>query len=347
MIVLTVVLLAVVGVLVWQFAPWKEAAEKVIPGFGDSLAPTPVPDPNSPPPTPLPPFTECESTDNCCNSLDTICDLRVNEVLFAGTHNSFSSADAGFRFPLGNHLLKIEDQLKAGYRGINLDMCGCAGDLVLCHASCLITRKTNVVFEAMVSFLDANPSETLLVTMELNPDLDQPVDLSVVYADMEATTGFVDYLYVHPDANTEWPTLRELRDSNKRMLVFHYRGPVCTDTDPCPDGLHYWFEHAFETPFQFSTVDAITSDYSESCSVDRGGGGSRKFFGVNHFTSIAFQNRAEDLGTAAMLERRIDECSTLQNQPVSVLSLDFWSKTDLIQVVQDHNKALAQRRAAL
>lgn len=210
-------MLSGIGVMVWQFAPWREAAERIVPGFGDTLAPTPVPDPNSPPPTASPvfQFNQCQTTDDCCNGLDTICDLRANEVMFAGTHNSFASADAGFRFPLGNHLLKVEDQLEAGFRGINLDFCGCAGDLVLCHGSCVVTRKTNVIFDAMVSFLNANPSEILLVTMELNPDQDQPALLSNVYLDMLASTGFVDYLYVHPDVNTEWPTLRELKDSNK------------------------------------------------------------------------------------------------------------------------------------
>jgi hypothetical protein len=217
-IVLTVVILAVIGVCVWQFAPWEEAVEKAIPGFFDSEAPTVAPDPNTPPPTPMPPFTECQTTDDCCNSLDTICDLPVNEVLFAGTHNSFASADAGFIFPLRNHLLKLEDQMVAGYRGINLDMCGCAGDLVLCHGSCLITRKTNVVFDAMVSFLNENPTEMLLVTMELNPDQDQAVDINDVYSDMSNSAGFVDYLYVHPDANTEWPTLRQLKESGKVCL---------------------------------------------------------------------------------------------------------------------------------
>ena len=215
--VITAILLAGAGVLIWQFAPINEAIQVVVDGFGDSSAPTPVPNPNSPPPTPISAFqfNQCTTTDDCCNGLDTICDLKVNEVLFAGTHNSYASQDKGFIAFSGNHIKKLEDQLDAGYRAINIDMCGCGGNLVVCHNFCDVSRDTDEVFGAMASFLDANPTEILLVQLELNPDLDQPADLDEVYTAMQGIDGFVDYLYIHPDSSADWPTLRELKDAGK------------------------------------------------------------------------------------------------------------------------------------
>jgi hypothetical protein len=158
-------------------------------------------------------FNQCTTTDDCCNGLDTICDLNVNEVLFAGTHNSYASQDEGFQFLYANQVTKVEDQMDAGYRAINLDVCSCSNKLVLCHNSCFMTRSTNEVFTGMVSFLDNNPTEILLVTLELNSDLDQAVDLNDVYSEMQAVTGFVDYMYIHSSSSTSWPTLRELKEA--------------------------------------------------------------------------------------------------------------------------------------
>lgn len=131
------------------------------------------------------------------------------------------------------------------------------------------------------------------------------------------------------------------------MLIFHYRGPQCTSSDPCPEGLSYWFDYGFETSYEFESVDAITSDYASSCSPDRGADGTKAFFGINHFTSIPMQDRASELGTSSMLETRIQECQSINSdQPVSVLYVDFGSTGSLLEVTQQHNSALARRRAA-
>jgi hypothetical protein len=214
-ILIAIVLLAGAGILIWQFAPIGQAVNAVVPGMGST---GPTPSPGSSPTSGSAPtfqFNQCTTTKDCCNGLDTICDLGVNEVLFAGTHNSYASQDEGFLFFLGNQLTKVEDQMAAGFRGINLDLCGCSNSLVMCHNTCSVSRNVNEVFTNMVSFLNDNPTEILLVTFELNPDLDQPVDIYNLYSEMEAVSGFVDYLYVHPNSTTTWPTLRKLKSSGK------------------------------------------------------------------------------------------------------------------------------------
>jgi hypothetical protein len=203
------ILLAVAGILFWQFGPFREVVDSVVPG----ASPTSVTDGS---PSSFQ-FFQCKknNTDDCCNGLDNICDLKVNEVLFAGTHNSYSSTDTGFPFLLANQGIKLENQLKAGVRSLNLDLCGCGNEIVLCHNSCLVTRNTKEIYASIVSFLDRNPTEILLITMELNSDLDQAIDLDAVYAEMQTVEGFVEYLYVHSEWLAPWPTMRELKEAGK------------------------------------------------------------------------------------------------------------------------------------
>ena len=55
-----------------------------------------------------------------CNGSDALCDQRLNEVAFAGTHNSFSAADSPGWF-LTNQRRTIERQLQDGIRLFLLD----------------------------------------------------------------------------------------------------------------------------------------------------------------------------------------------------------------------------------
>ena len=208
-ILLLVVLLAVAGVLIWRFGPINQATQLFSP------TQSPVPDPSSPTSAPTYQFNQCSTKTDCCNGLDSICDLGVTEVLFAGTHNSYASRDVGFVSVLGNHFIEIKSQLAAGYRGINLDLCNCQGNTVMCHGTCAVHRDPVTVFEEMVDFLNNNPSEILHVTLELNSDAGDTVVLDDVYTLMQSASGFVDYLYVHSSLTDSWPTLREMRDSGK------------------------------------------------------------------------------------------------------------------------------------
>lgn len=63
--------------------------------------------PNSPPNSAALELEQCGSSDPmCCNGLESNCRLRVNEVVFAATHNSMSSSQDGFLGP--NHRFQLE-----------------------------------------------------------------------------------------------------------------------------------------------------------------------------------------------------------------------------------------------
>jgi len=222
------VVLVIGGVLIWKLAPIDRAIEKVLPqlnnstnitgdGDGDSVVGG---DDASDTPTAAPnefQFQKCaDPSTNCCNGLDNgMCDMRVDEVMYATSHNANAATETGFLVS-ANHELRLEESLPAGYRAINLDVCNCEGTLTLCHGICSFgTRDIVEVLLAINDFLDQNPSETIILPLELNSEVDQAVDIFALYDIMLEVPGFVDKFYVHPDPADPWPTLGTLVETNQ------------------------------------------------------------------------------------------------------------------------------------
>ena len=141
--------------------------------------------------------------------------MRVDQVLYASSHNANAAADTGFLVS-PNHKLSLEDSLVAGYRGINVDVCNCGGSLTLCHGICSFgTRDIVDVMLGINDFLDQNPSEVIILPMEMNSEVGGDVDIFQVYDIMQEVPGFVDKFYVHANASDPWPTLGTLVETNK------------------------------------------------------------------------------------------------------------------------------------
>jgi hypothetical protein len=231
-IILLVVLLAVSGVLIWQFAPVDEAIDKVLPTYnsttggdgdgGESEAGGGGGTGGGGSPTPSPTqeltyqFNQCsqDGSGACCNGLDSICDLRVDEILYATVHNAMATFEDGFLFG-PNHQYKLEGALEAGYRGLNLDICNCGGEHIFCHGICTLGPRTvDDVMLGVNQFLDDNPTEVVVFIYQVNSNVDQEVNLQGFYDKMTLVDGFVDKIYVHDGPNSTWPTLGELTDPN-------------------------------------------------------------------------------------------------------------------------------------
>ena len=206
------------GILIWQFAPIDKALDSVLPNFnntGDDADPKATVAPGTPTasPTQKPPdytFMQCEDeTQNCCNGLDTICDLRVDEIFYASVHNAMATLEDGFVFG-SNHRFKLEGALKAGYRGINMDVCNCNGEIQLCHGICGFTRDVTETFGSINSWMEENPTETLMIVLEINSGADEPVDLDEFYSILSGVDGLMDKVYIHENVMDPLPTLREM-----------------------------------------------------------------------------------------------------------------------------------------
>ena len=201
----------IAGVVVWRY------------GLPEDITGSRAPTPPSPAPSPAPSvtpfqFNQCTSEADCCNGLDNICDLRASEILYATMHNANADRQSGTNiFP--NHNLPLEDALEAGYRGLAIDICKCNGVVVLCHGFCAIGRRSiEEVFANIVTFLEANPTEVVVMPTQITNSADEPVDLFQVYNILQTVSNVTNMMYDHGGA-AEWPTLRTLKETNRVCVV--------------------------------------------------------------------------------------------------------------------------------
>ena len=207
-------------------------------------------------------YIQCDDPELCCNGLTSNCDKRVNEIMFATSHNAMSTVEDNF---VGaNHLRKLEASLENGFRAFMLDLCSCNGVPSFCHGSCFFgERNPAEVFEAIVVFLNENPSEIIILEFQV----DENGDLFALYDIMEAVEGFVNRIYVH-DGSDEWPLLSTLVSSDKRILLFQHDGANCNIDGNCPEGFMWTYTHMFQTSFEIDNSEDLLN--VSGCSITRG-----------------------------------------------------------------------------
>lgn len=373
MVLTAIVLLAGGGILAWQllanddkgensssFWPFGEKDNEQNVTTAPSVAPTtlaPSTAPSALPSVYTYPFDAfCPDDAFCCNGLETLCDWPVNEILFGGVHNAFATQD---KFLVPNQLRPVNEALEAGFRAVGIDICFCAGTWQLCHGLCgLGQNDPYTILEELTSFLQENKREVVIVVMELNSEAGQAVNLTKFYEEVwEQTDGLTELLYFHQNPEDLWPTLGEMIDKDQRLIAFHLNGPECTaEGGDCPDGLHWYFRHAQETGFEFSSIDSLL-DTESSCAVTRGATTTTgAFLGVNSFvTASALQGLDEqllDAETANSLDfanQRLQDCSQVVQEgvyqgdgKVNMLYVDFWDQGDIVQLVQEYNRDLGE-----
>ena len=80
-------------------------------------------------------FNKCSEDEKhlCCNGLKENCDKPVNDVVFAGIHNSMSSAQDNWLAP--NNFYREVGALDKGYRGLMIDLYMFDPDVASCTTS--------------------------------------------------------------------------------------------------------------------------------------------------------------------------------------------------------------------
>ena len=325
---LLIILIIGGGLILWQFLPQgsKATIAKI----------------QSEPDVPTYVFQKCSSDNvDCCNGLDTICDMRADEILYAGLHNAMATREDGFLIA-PNHQLNLEKALVGGYRAINVDIARCDGKLRLIHGRCQLGyRDPKTVFENLNTFLRKNPTEIVILVLQVVQDegdsVHDPVTLDEIDAIMQQVQGLPRRLYSHPNSTTPWPTLRELRDSSQQLMLFHYNtGGLCRDgTLLCPAGFHDWFVYAKETEFSFADVPQVNQT-SRSCATTRGTSRAT-FLAVNNFVTLPSRSASIQLNSIDFLKYHIQACADFNEQAVNVVFVDFWSRGNLPLYVQRQN----------
>ncbi len=266
-----------------------------------------------------------------CNGSEALCAKRFDQVTVAMTHNAMSNAEDDFAPP--NQSFGLARQLKDGVRGMMLDthyydvesdktvsrMDGVdpLDQAYLCHSICQLGHKRMLDSLCdVVAFLDENRGEVLSIIFESNVT---PADTETVLK----AAGLTEYVYTHTGA---WPTLRELIDSNKRLVVF-------TESD---GGTPAWYHSAWsliqDTPYSFAKASEL------NCSLNRGAR-THGLFLLNHWVQDPLANpaRAVEVNARDVLLARAQQCATEVGKTPNFVGVDFYELGDVMSVVKTLN----------
>jgi hypothetical protein len=201
--------------------------------------------------------------------------------------------------------------------------------MYLCHSFCeLGATSLRSVLDDLHTFLVANPGAVVVV---INQDYVTPEDFveAVRDADLE------QFAYTGPFGG-EWPTLREMVDSNERVLFLaenHAGGAP-------------WYRLAYdgiteETPYAFKKVTQLTSPDSldASCEPNRGPEGAPLFL-LNHWITtdpLPLPSNAGKVNAYDPLFERARDCQRIRNHVPNLVAVNFYLRGELFRVVDRLN----------
>ncbi len=303
-------------------------------------------------------------TDPRCNGSVLLCDRRLDEVVLAMTHNSNSATsdgyvkanhvtgirsqlDAGYRglaldvyaglrnprtpsvvitdrtVPSGpERAALIADIGAAAVRAAEeiRDRALAAGgerDLYLCHALCEIgATPAERELRGIREWMDAHPREVLVIVVQDEVPAEQILPVF-------ERAGLARLAH-RQDLEDPWPTLGELIDSGRRLVVFAEQS----------GGEAPWWHEAYrylqETPFSVARVEDF------SCAPARGGTDPRLFL-VNHFLSPPSRAKAEKANAAPVLAERLIRCQQERERLPNLVAVDFHATGQVLEVVRRLN----------
>ena len=313
-----------------------------------------------------------EVSDQACNGFTELCDRPLNEVVFAGTHNSMSNQSIpDWMFP--QQEASIPQQLRDGIRALLFDVhYGFPGasriktDLAFepnaekmkqavgeqGYEAALRIRNTLVGAETGehrlylchgFCELGATPLEPTLRDIRdflvLHPDEVLLLDIEDYVAPQDLAhafvqTGLADFVYKGP-LGPPWPTLRELIASGQRVLV------VIESGNPGVSWLFPAYPTFRETSYTFHKPEDF------SCRPNRGGDAGSLFL-LNHWIDTAptpKPSNAAIVNAYPFLLARAEECEKDRNHIPNIVAVDFYRTGDLLRVV-NHLNGVDQRENA-
>ena len=318
--------------------------------------------------TPAPPAS-------ACNGHAELCDRPLPEVALPATHNSMSAPLPGWyaalvdgpiaqqladgvrgllidthyadRLPDGRlrtDATRIELIDRAKEDGVSEEAiaaalrlrgrAGFAGEgergMYLCHTFCeLGGTELGSVLEDLHDFLAANPGEIVVV---INQDYVTPQDWVGAVRD----AGLEPYAFTPPPSGRPWPTLREMIDSGRRLLMLAEN----------EGGAAPWYQPAYdallqETPFSFPSAAPLldAANLDRTCEPNRGPADAPLFL-VNHWVTtdpLPRPSDADAVNAYRPLLARLRACERIRDHIPNLVAVNFPRHGDLYRAVDALN----------
>jgi hypothetical protein len=200
----------------------------------------------------------------------------------------------------------------------------------LCHRFCeLGALDAEKTLSEMREFLTLHRGAVLVISVE---DYVAPQ----AFMDVVESSGLGEYLYKGPIEAGVSPTLGELVESNKRVvLMAESKGGKIDGYRDAYGGLLQ------ETPYSFKKVPALTrrDRLAQSCEPNRGDDEAPLFL-LNHWidtSPAAKPSNAAKVNAAKPLLARIHRCAEQRDATVNMVAVDFYDTGDLLEVTEKLN----------
>jgi hypothetical protein len=299
-----------------------------------------------------------------CNGYPELCDKHLDQVVFAGSHNSMSNQDVpGWMFP--QQEASMEQQLRDGVRALLIDVhYGFPGGA---RIKTDLSQEPNADkmkqvmgqegFQAAMRIRDrlvgvdeskhglyfchgfcelgaykVEPAlreiRNYLVTHPdevLILDIEDYVDPRDLAAAFDKS-GLTEFVYQGP-TGPPWPTLREMITSGQRVACF------LESAKPGVSWLRPAYPTMRETPFSFHKPDEF------SCSPNRGGDAGSLFL-MNHWIDTTPTPKPSNAAVANaydFLLARAQQCEAERHHIPNIIAVDFYRTGDLLRVVNKLN----------
>ncbi|KIY01574.1 uncharacterized protein Z520_03126 [Fonsecaea multimorphosa CBS 102226] len=290
-----------------------------------------------------------------CNNSPSLCSKPYNSIVHLGAHDSPFVRDASTDYSTsGDQYYNSTVQLSAGVRLLSAQVHKSNGEYHLCHSSCdlLDAGVLSNWLEEIKTWLDNNPNEVVTVLL-VNSDNATPEDLGAHFT----TAQITNYAYVPPSTSTPpasgtWPTLQELINANKRLLVF-----VASISDPSsiPSQYAYLmdeFTFIFENPYDNTSPSNFTCLPDRPTAVQgntEAAIASNRMAFTNHFLyeeglfdietpNVADINVTNSPGNSVgNLGYSLSQCNSMYGKPSTFVLVDFFDQGPAIAAVDAMN----------
>jgi len=305
-----------------------------------------------------------------CNGFVALCDRPIDEVAFAGTHNSMAaSSEEGWVF--GRQTGGLLAQLSFGVRAFLVDMHSGAPIKDLVRTSFLtpaeralsdrqMGAKERAALARTIALFGGDPGDKRVYLCHLYCELGatparsefqklhdwlrvNPNEVIILVledhveaedaVDVLESSGLADRAYAWV-AGSPAPTMRQLIETKKNVIVLaeNHGGAVA-----------HWYNAAYDTllqdtPYGFESVEKMAE--SSSCALNRGKR-SAPLLLLNHWLDtggLPRKSLAPDVNSTDVLLARAETCAQQRGQIPNIVAVDFYSEGDLRRVINRLNR---------
>ena len=192
----------------------------------------------------------------------------------------------------------------------------------LCHTVCEIggTPLLNEL-QGVRAWMDAHPTEVVSIFIQ---DAVSPEDTAAVFDQ----AGLTRLTHAPRGAGDSWPTLGEMVDSGKRLVVLQEEQGGGTAYPWLLQG----FDYVQDTGYTYPTVESF------DCQLNRGRAASPLFM-VNHWLSnfTTLYTDAQKVNAADVLGPRVEQCQAERGRLPNFVAVNWNNLGDVPQVVDQLN----------